>query len=833
MLKPLRSIPWVLTLLISSLTLTAQIGPEGKYLSLNGINQCVIIHNHPDLNIEPGESMTITCRIQPEDFDSLYYIFSKGGSVDPVSRFGLRTYPTSELPNIGFQLVNEQGSDLGATHLTHLGTGEWTHFAWVYNGSKKSSQLFVNGNLLSTVIHSSIGHQTIKNASPLFIGCAIYNFFTPYKSNFWPGQMDEFRIWKRALQPNDIQVDMSSATPQPQGLVAAYDFEEMNGKIIPDISGNNHTALMIGYDIRVFSCNLPVGKGESEERLVGFKINGAEGTGRITSILVDISGTTYFPDIRTMRVYYNGNRERLNLTKATLFGSVTIQKNTSKIRITGDQELSPGENYFWVTADIQPTAREGNQIQAQTLTITKNSETIISVPPERCSRTVLITNKLLFSGGDGGSRHYRIPAIVTALDGSLVTTTDRRWDNFFDLPAHIDVVTRRSTDQGQTWSDPVTIAGAETFEGFGDAALVVNRRNGDIICLFASERSFYGSTPTKPIQIYQSISKDHGVTWSDPVNITSQIYGAACENPVSREWFGAFVTSGAALQLNNGRIMAAMPVRETITRKISNFIIYSDDNAQTWQVSTCRATENGGEAKLVELQNGDVLMSIRNEGKRVFVHSPDKGMSWGTPYTVGELPDPSCNGDIIRFTSKSNGYQKTRILHSIPYSVSRVNVSVLMSYDEGTTWPVRKSIYTGASAYSSLTILRDGTIGLYYEVGEYEHYQMYFVRFSANWLTDGRDKLTDRFQNDITSTNTDLSLQQPFTVYPNPADDHISIAGPLIPGMIIEILNPNGILYKRWIVERESNNINLDISEIPAGLSLVKINETVIKLIVQ
>ncbi|MFA5219209.1 MAG: T9SS type A sorting domain-containing protein, partial [Bacteroidales bacterium] len=87
--------------------------------------------------------------------------------------------------------------------------------------------------------------------------------------------------------------------------------------------------------------------------------------------------------------------------------------------------------------------------------------------------------------------------------------------------------------------------------------------------------------------------------------------------------------------------------------------------------------------------------------------------------------------------------------------------------------------------------------------------------------------------NDITSTNTDLSLQQPFTVYPNPADDHISIGGPLIPGMIIEILNPNGILYKRWIVERESNNINLDISEIPAGLSLVKINETVIKLIVQ
>lgn len=50
-----------------------------------------------------------------------------------------------------------------------------------------------------------------------------------------------------------------------------------------------------------------------------------------------------------------------------------------------------------------------------------------------------------------------------------------------------------------------------------------------------------------------------------------------------------------------------------------------------------------------------------------------------------------------------------------------------------------KTICSAASAYSALTILNDGTIGIYYEAGEYETYQMYFARFSLDWLSDGKD----------------------------------------------------------------------------------------------
>jgi hypothetical protein len=208
-------------------------------------------------------------------------------------------------------------------------------------------------------------------------------------------------------------------------------------------------------------------------------------------------------------------------------------------------------------------------------------------------------------------------------------------------------------------------------------------------------------------------------------------------------------------------------------------------------------------------------------------------MSWGTPYPMYDLPDPSCNGDLIRYTSISSGFWRSRILHSIPYSVSRVNVSVLLSYDEGATWPVRKTIYAGASAYSSMTVLHDGTIGIYYEVGEYEHYEMYFVRFSLQWLTDGRDRLSDRWHTDITSSDHAELPEQLFVVYPNPADDFIHINGPIGQGSIIELYGPTGTLYKRIEVDNDLNTIRLDISEMPSGIGLVKINGAVTKIVLR
>jgi Neuraminidase (sialidase) len=435
---------------------------------------------------------------------------------------------------------------------------------------------------------------------------------------------------------------------------------------------------------------------------------------------------------------------------------------------------------------------------------------------------------LLFSGGDGGSKHYRIPAIVKARDGSLVTATDKRWDYPYDLPCHIDVVVRRSTDDGQSWSEPVTIAGEGTEVGFGDPALVVNRRNGEIICLCASDKGFFHSSSTFPIRIYQMISTDHGITWSVPQDITPMIYGCECADPVTQNWQAAFVASGSATQLRSGRLMAAIAVRETSSRSISNYVIYSDDGGRSWQVAAYQASPVGNEAKLVELDNGYVLMSIRNFGSRLFTISKDQGMSWSTPFTQAEIPDPYCNGDLIRYTAMSDGYNRNRLLHSIPYSDTRENVTVMLSYSEGESWPIRKTIYSGASAYSSLTILNDGTIGIYYEAGEYETYQMYFARFSLDWLSAGSDTWSDADKTPVELADYGTT----FTVYPNPADRILNIKGLFKPDIRIELFNSQGMLVDVNLLINYQDHIQLSLENLPSGIYFLKTLDTVTKVLI-
>ena len=108
-------------------------------------------------------------------------------------------------------------------------------------------------------------------------------------------------------------------------------------------------------------------------------------------------------------------------------------------------------------------------------------------------------------------------------------------------------------------------------------------------------------------------------------------------------------------------------------------------------------------------------MSIRNpdKGCRRFAVSHDRGATWSPVGTWSDLPDPACNGDLLRYSLRSEGASRDRLLHSIPADTAeRRNVSVALSYDEGRTWPVRKTVWEGPAGYSSLTRLADGGIGL-------------------------------------------------------------------------------------------------------------------------
>lgn len=120
-------------------------------------------------------------------------------------------------------------------------------------------------------------------------------------------------------------------------------------------------------------------------------------------------------------------------------------------------------------------ATEGNIVDASVKSVSYGAgmEYNISSPQSAGSREILLKRVRIYSPGDYSSKNYRIPAIVTAADSSLVIATDKRKYNQGDLPEDIDVLINRSTDGGKTWSEPLTIAGGKGYrKGYGDAALV-------------------------------------------------------------------------------------------------------------------------------------------------------------------------------------------------------------------------------------------------------------------------------------------------------------------------------------------------------------------------
>lgn len=473
---------------------------------------------------------------------------------------------------------------------------------------------------------------------------------------------------------------------------------------------------------------------------VTLSLEGTGGAAAIEGVMGRIVNTTARGDIRRVKAYLAPDAFDLHADRATLLAQAKPRRDgTFCLKWGKKADFAAGTRYVWVTADVWDKAKEGHSVD---LALTGYLHAG-GVMPETAgnpegSAMVFLGESVLFYPGDWGSRYYRIPAIATAGDGSLVAVCDRRWNSNADLPNNIDVVARRSTDMGHTWSQPQTLAGTDSLGGdygHGDPAIVFDKGAGRLVVLVTSHRGFFYSKPDDPALLKVITSDDNGRTWSPPRDITSQIYGSQCPDSLTNHWYGAFVTSGAALQTRSGSLLAAIPVREVSRGQITNYVIRSDDHGRTWRVVPGRAATGADEAKLIERTNGDLLISVRHGGDHIFNVSHDGGASWEGQYTSPQIWGTACNGDMIRYTAPSGGTSRNILLQTIPWAKDRRNVSVLASYDEGKTWLHRKTLCSRGSAYSALCVLPDGTVGCYIEDESVAGgYTMHFVRFSLGWL---------------------------------------------------------------------------------------------------
>ena len=809
-------------------------GQPSHYLTFNGVDQYMSIPHHPDFNIDSDESFSLTAWVRNVSYTEYpRYICKRDAASNSGSeRSGYEFFGT---PAAGQSLgLNTPTTTSGHALSVYTGitvpAGEWMHIALVVDRAENIIRIFHNGNT-NTAWSASLNGWTVENTHDLFVGAGNSGGQPCYFCN---GSFGNIRFYNIALDDEmiaaDIDTDDISNLPQEMhnALLAAYDMDSANvdDNIMHDISGNGHVANMMNFafgDAEILNVSLvqesrKIGRANYNEVLLRAAVSfgGENASINDNSLSFSLQGTSDVDDVKSVKIYSTGTSpvfDNRDLQNAVLLADVEPSLDVTDCQINA--EIVSGVNYLWITVEMADDATEGNVIDAELYSVSTPSKTFEIVNPSPSGdREIILAHTLLFQPGDYNSTNYRIPGVITAKDGSIVAVTDKRKYNQGDLPEDIDIVCRRSTDGGHTWSEPYTIAqGTGYNHGFGDCVLAWTNDDNGLIAGFVGGVGLWNSTPSNPIRSYIARSYDNGRTWTEPEDITDFIFGSNCVVPEHRTWRASFFGSGNGLITSTGRIMFVAAIRETTAQSLSNYAVYSDDNGITWHVSG-RASVSGDEAKVTELVDGRILMSIRHNGKRWYNISNDGGETWqSSTSTWNDITAPACNGDMIRYTSVNQGFNKNRLLHSVPFGSSRTDVSVYISYDEGETWPVRKCIVPYSSAYSSLCVLPDGTIGLYVEE-EYpgnSGYSTVFYNFSLEWLTDGSDSLDPTFI-------AENEQQRPsIDVYPVPATSCI-VFNEAVKNVEIFDVTVKLVIYKQ-IAATEKPLV--DVSELDKGLYFV------------
>jgi sialidase-1 len=340
----------------------------------------------------------------------------------------------------------------------------------------------------------------------------------------------------------------------------------------------------------------------------------------------------------------------------------------------------------------------------------------------------------VFTSGQDGYVGYRIPAIETAPDGSLLAFAEARKYNLDDpggKKQDIDLVMKRSTDGGATWSAMKLIEDSGEYWSSANPATLVDRSTGRVWLLYIRAKpgcATYSARPgTDDMQLLARTSDDSGLAWSDPIDLTR-----VARDMADPKWRASVVGPGGMIQDRTGRLVAAMWRFEPF----GVYAIFSEDHGRTWQRGALVPGGPGGdECQLVELADGRIMIDFRqsNGPHRFLATSSDGARTWSAR-RPGQKVTPVCCA-IERYTLKSAGDDRDRILWTGPKGPGRSHLAVSTSYDEGQTFTNERPIYDGQAAYSDLTVLKDKTVGVLWERGAERGYQFItFTRLNREFL---------------------------------------------------------------------------------------------------
>ena len=476
----------------------------------------------------------------------------------------------------------------------------------------------------------------------------------------------------------------------------------------------------------------------------------AKSTETLNEIVLKFDKKVDLNQIESIKLYYGGTEARQDYGR-NRFAPVsyvsgfapgkTLAANTSysiiksqvnhpmrTVKLTADQKLFPGVNYFWVSIQMNPKAPVLTTLNSSiTEVIVDNKKAITSNKSDKA--VVRRMGVGVRHAGDDGSAAFRIPGIVTSNEGTLLGVYDVRYNSSIDLQEYVDVGLSRSTDKGQTWEDmTLPLAFGETGglpaaqNGVGDPAILVDKKTNTIWVIAAwthgmgNKRAWFSSQPgldkEHTAQLILTKSEDDGKTWSDPINITEQV-----KDP---SWYFLLQGPGMGITMQDGTLV--FPIQYIDSTRVPNAgIMYSKDSGNTWKIHN-HARTNTTEAQVAEVAPGVLMLNMRDNrgGSRAVATTTDLGQTWTEHSSSrGALQESVCMASLINVPAKDNALKKDILLFSNPNTTKgRHHITIKASLDGGVTWLPENQLLLDEEdgwGYTCLTMIDKETVGIFYE----------------------------------------------------------------------------------------------------------------------
>ena len=321
----------------------------------------------------------------------------------------------------------------------------------------------------------------------------------------------------------------------------------------------------------------------------------------------------------------------------------------------------------------------------------------------------------IYNQGTDGFELYRIPAIVKSKSNTLLAFAEARKARSNGDSGDIDLVVKRSSDKGKTWSKQITIWNDGQNTCGNPVPIVDDRGRIHLLMTWNFQTDKWGAitngTGEDSRRPYYTYPDDDGITWAQPVEITSSV------KKEKWDWYATGPCHGIQIQkgIHKGRLVAPNYFTTRESGKVTSYshIIYSDDYGKTWKPGEPTPVGGVGECSVAEIGEGTLMLNMRaDEGfYRKSCTSIDGGLTWSSPQISIDQIDCKCQGSILSIGGAV-------FLSNAASATERINMTIKKSTDNGKNWKGQYTVYEGNSGYSDIVELSDSQIAIIYEGGE-------------------------------------------------------------------------------------------------------------------